>query len=285
MSRFSGYAPPKVWNWDSASGGRFSNINRPFAGPIHDSILPIGDHHLQLYSLGTPNGVKVTILLEEMLAQGFQDAEYDAHLIDFFNGDQFGSGFVKVNPNSKIPALMDYSDPSPVRVFESCAILLYLCEKFNAFLPTEALERAECLSWVFWQASSAPFLGGGFGHFYQYAPIKIEYAINRYSLEIKRQFDVLDKRLSDNPYLGGSNYSIADMAVWPWYGAMFFENFYSAIDFLDIESYAHLRRWAYELGERDAVIRGRKVNRTWGLASDQVPTRNSDADFHTLKRD
>ena len=285
MSSFSGYSPPKTWNWDSASGGRFSNINRPVAGATHDLALPIGNHPLQLYSLGTPNGVKVTILLEELLALGVRAAEYDAHLVDFFEGDQFSSGFVEINPNSKIPALLDCSGPNPVRVFESGAILLYLGEKFNAFLPKDGSERAECISWVFWQTSSAPFFGGGFGHFYHYAPPKIEYAINRYSMEIKRQFDVLNTCLSQAKYLCGSNYTIADISVWPWYGAMFFENFYSAREFLDIDSYAHVKRWAYELGERDAVRRGRKVNRTWGSPGEQVPERHSDADFEVPKQD
>ena len=244
MSRHSGYIPPKTWMWDMASGGRFAGINRPIAGPTHDKILPIGNHTLQLYSLGTPNGVKITTLLEELLALGIHDAEYDAHLIDFFNGDQFGSGFVELNPNLKIPALMDYSDPSPARVFESGAILIYLGEKFNAFFPREGSQRAECFAWMFWLSSNAPLFGGGFGHFYQYAPVKIRYAINRCSLEIKRQFDVLNSRLSEGKYLCGSDYTIADIAVWPWYGAMFFENFYAAAEFLNIDAYAHLKRWA-----------------------------------------
>ena len=280
MPQFSGYSPPKVWQWDRASGGRFSNINRPVGGATHEKDLPLGNHPLQLYSLGTPNGVKVTILLEELLAQGIDEAEYDAHMIDFFEGEQFGSGFVEINPNSKIPALMDYSDTNPVRVFESGAILMYLCEKFDAFLPREGLKRCECLSWMFWLTSSAPLFGGGFGHFYQYAPVKIRYAINRYCLEIKRQFDVLNSRLSEGEYLCGSDYTIADIAVWPWYGAMFFENFYAAAEFLYIDAYAHLKRWAHKLGERDAVNRGREVNRIWGTSKDQVPERHSDADFH-----
>lgn len=283
MYGFSSYSPPKVWQWNSASGGRFSNINRPIAGATHDKVLPSGNHPLQLYSLGTPNGVKVTILLEELLAQGINEAEYDAHMIDFFEGDQFGSGFVAVNPNSKIPALMDCSNTNPVRVFESGAILMYLGEKFDAFFPREGFKRGECLSWIFWTTSSAPIFGGGFGHFYHYAPMKIEYAINHYSKEIKRQFDVLNSRLSCNKYICGPDYTIADIAIWPWYGAMIFENFYSAKEFLDIDSYAHLKRWAYELGERDAVKRGRKVNRTWGSTNDQVPERHSDDDFYGEK--
>ncbi|EHR71253.1 glutathione S-transferase [Burkholderiales bacterium JOSHI_001] len=282
MSDTPEYIPPKVWVWNKANGGRFANINRPIAGPTHDKELPVGKHPLQLYSLATPNGVKVTVMLEELLALGHAGAEYDAWLIRINDGDQFGSGFVGVNPNSKIPALMDRSGPTPIRVFESGAILLHLAQKFGAFLPTDAAERAECLSWLFWQMGSAPYLGGGFGHFYAYAPTKIEYAIDRFAMEAKRQLDVLDRRLAESPYLAGDAYSVADIAVWPWYGALAKGLVYEAGEFLQVQDYKHLQRWTEQIAQRPAVQRGRKVNRTWGDPSSQLHERHDASDFDAL---
>ncbi len=273
------YTPPRIWEWKQANGGQFANINRPIAGPTHEQPLPRGEHPLQLYSLATPNGVKVTIMLEELLALGKSGAEYDAWLIRIQQGDQFGSGFVEVNPNSKIPALMDHSSEQPVRVFESGAILLYLAEKFGALLPQDVASRTETLNWLFWQMGSAPYLGGGFGHFYQYAPVKIEYAIDRFSMEAKRQLDVLNRRLAESPYLGGSSYSIADIAVWPWYGALVLGQLYGAAEFLQVDDYPHVQRWAREIAERPAVQRGRRVNRTWGDEAEQLAERHSAADL------
>jgi len=260
----AGYSPAKVWQWNKESGGRFASINRPIAGPTHEKELPIGKHPLQLYSLGTPNGVKVTILLEELLALGHKGAEYDAWLINIGQGDQFGSGFVDVNPNSKIPALTDRSGPTPIRVFESGAILIHLAEKFGEFLPTDPAKRAEVMSWVMWLMGSAPFLGGGFGHFYAYAPFKIEYAIDRYAMEVKRQLDVLDRRLGESEYLGGSEYTIADIITWPWYGLLAKGGAYEAGEFLDVKSYTNVQRWTEQIGQRPAVKRGRIVNRAQG---------------------
>ena len=274
------YVPPQVWTWDKPSGGKFASINRPVAGPTHDKQLPVGDHPLQLYSLGTPNGVKVTIMLEELLAAGHRGAEYDAWLIDISEGDQFGSGFVDVNPNSKIPALMDRSGPKPIRIFESGAILVHLAEKFGAFLPTEPAARAEVLSWLFWQMGSAPYLGGGFGHFYAYAPFKIEYAIDRFAMEVKRQLDVLDRRLAESEYLGGAEYSIADIAVWPWYGLLAKGGAYGAGEFLDVQSYKHVQRWTDQIGKRAAVKRGRLVNRAQG--EPQLPERHDAAELDAV---
>jgi GST-like protein len=279
------YTPPTIWTWNKASGGQFASINRPIAGPTHEKALPVGRHPLQLYSLATPNGVKVTILLEELLALGHTGAEYDAWLIRIGDGDQFGSGFVEVNPNSKIPALMDHSGPEPVRVFESGAILVYLAEKFGAFLPTEPARRAECLSWLFWQMGSAPFLGGGFGHFYAYAPIKIEYAIDRYAMEVKRQLDVLDRRLAEQPYIAGADYTIADMAIWPWYGALVQGLVYGAGEFLQAQDYTHVQRWADLVAARPAVQRGRKVNRVHGDPASQLHERHDASDFETKTQD
>jgi GST-like protein len=279
MSDSTEYVPPKVWSWNKASGGRFANINRPIAGATHEQPLPVGQHPLQLYSLATPNGVKVTVLLEELLELGHAGAEYDAWLIQINEGQQFGSGFVEINPNSKIPALLDRSGPKPLRVFESGAILLYLAEKFGAFLPTDRATRTECLNWLFWQMGSAPYLGGGFGHFYAYAPIKIEYAIDRFAMEVKRQLDVLDRRLAEHAYLAGDAYTIADMAVWPWYGALAKGLQYGAAEFLSVQEYTHVQRWTDAIAERPAVQRGRRVNRNWGDAASQVPERHSAADF------
>ncbi|WP_454674413.1 glutathione-dependent disulfide-bond oxidoreductase [Achromobacter pestifer] len=279
------YVPPKVWTWNKASGGRFANINRPVSGPTHDKELPVGRHPLQLYSLGTPNGVKVTVMLEELLALGHGGAEYDAWLIRIGEGDQFGSGFVDVNPNSKIPALLDRSGPKPIRVFESGAILLYLAEKFGALLPKDPATRAECLSWLFWQMGSAPYLGGGFGHFYAYAPTKIEYAIDRFTMEVKRQLDVLDKRLADNEYLAGSDYTIADIAVWPWYGGLAKGWLYGAAEFLSVHDYKHVQRWADTIGARPAARRGRMVNRESGDLSSQLHERHDASDFDTRTQD
>jgi GST-like protein len=273
------YTPPKIWTWAKENGGQFASINRPIAGPTHDKTLPIGRHPLQLYSLATPNGVKVTVMLEELLALGHTGAEYDAWLIRISEGDQFGSGFVEVNPNSKIPALMDHSFPSPVRVFESGAILLYLAEKFGAFLPHETKIRAECLSWLFWQMGSAPYLGGGFGHFYAYAPTKIEYAIDRFTMEVKRQLDVLDRRLAETPYLAGDDYTIADIAVWPWYGRLATGQVYGAGEFLQVQEYKNLQRWTAAIGERPAVLRGQRVNRVFGDAAGQMAERHDGTDF------
>jgi GST-like protein len=279
------YTPPRVWTWNKASGGRFASINRPIAGPTHEQALPRGRHPLQLYSLGTPNGVKVTVLLEELLAAGHTGAEYDAWLVRIDQGQQFGSGFVAVNPNSKIPALLDCSGPQPVRVFESGAILVYLAEKFGAFLPTDPAQRAECLSWLFWQMGSAPFLGGGFGHFYAYAPSKIEYAIDRYAMEVKRQMDVLDRHLAEHTYLAGDSYTIADMAVWPWYGALAKGQLYEAGEFLQVQEYRHVLRWAEAIAQRPAVQRGRKVNRTFGDPASQLHERHDAGDFDTRTQD
>ncbi|MHA7112820.1 glutathione-dependent disulfide-bond oxidoreductase [Pseudomonas promysalinigenes] len=273
------YVPPKVWRNDAASGGQFASINRPIAGPTHDKQLPIGNHPLQLYSLATPNGVKVTILLEELLALGHSGAEYDAWLIRIGDGDQFSSGFVEVNPNSKIPALLDRSVEPPVRVFESGSILLHLAEKFGALLPTAPAERTETLNWLFWQMGAAPYLGGGFGHFYVYAPEKIEYAINRFTMEAKRQLDVLERRLAVSKYLGGERYSIADIAVWPWYGQLVLGKLYDAAEFLAVDEYPNLQRWARAIAERPAVQRGTRVNRTWGDEASRVPERHSAADL------
>ncbi|MBL8490075.1 MAG: glutathione-dependent disulfide-bond oxidoreductase [Rhodocyclaceae bacterium] len=285
MDNSSAYTPPRVWTAAKDRGGRFANINRPVAGATHEKDLPVGRHPLQLYSLGTPNGVKVTVMLEELLEAGHAGAEYDAWLIRITEGEQFGSGFVAVNPNSKIPALVDRSGPEPVRVFESGAILVYLAEKFGAFLPAEGARRAECLSWLFWQMGSAPFLGGGFGHFYAYAPSKIEYAIDRYAMEVKRQLDVLDRRLAESPYVAGEEYTIADMAIWPWYGALAKGQLYEAGEFLQVEAYAHVLRWTDELARRPAVRRGRMVNRTTGNPASQLHERHDRSDFDTRTQD
>src|SRR6195256_1746065 len=279
------YTPPKVWTWQKRTGGRFDNITRPIAGATHEKELPVGRHPLQLYSLGTPNGVKVTIMLEELLALGHKGAEYDAWLIRIGEGDQFGSGFVAVNPNSKIPALVDRSGPTPIRVFESGAILLYLAEKFGAFLPKEGAAHAECLSWLFWQMGSAPYLGGGFGHFYAYAPTKIEYAIDRFAMETKRQLDVLDRRLAESKYLAGDDYTIADIAVWPWYGGLAKGLLYGAGEFLAVEDYKKTQRWADKLLERPAVKRGRMVNRLSGDPASQLHERHEANDFDTNTQD
>ena len=279
------YTPPKVWTWNKGNGGRFASINRPIAGPTHDKELPVGRHPLQLYSLATPNGQKVTIMLEELLALGHAGAEYDAWLIKIGDGDQFGSGFVAVNPNSKIPALLDRGGPKPIRVFESGAILMHLAEKFGAFLPTEPGARAECLSWLFWQMGSAPYVGGGFGHFYAYAPTKIEYAIDRFAMETKRQLDVLDRRLAESAYLAGDEYTIADIAVFPWYGGLVKGWSYGAAEFLQVHEYKHVLRWADAILERPAVPRGRKVNRVHGELSDQLHERHDASDFDTKTQD
>jgi GST-like protein len=280
------YTPPKVWVWNKPSGGRFANINRPIAGPTHEKELPVGRHPLQLYSLGTPNGVKVTIMLEELLALGHKGAEYDAWLIRIGEGHQFGSGFVAVNPNSKIPALMDRSGPTPIRVFETAAILMYLAEKFGEFLPTEAGARAECLSWLFWQMGSAPYLGGGFGHFYAYAPTKIEYAIDRFAMETKRQLDVLDRRLAESEYVAGPAYTIADMAIFPWYGGLAKGWLYGdSAQFLSVHEYKNVQRWADALLARPAVKRGRMVNRLSGEPSSQLHERHDASDFETKTQD
>jgi GST-like protein len=275
----SGYTPPKVWTWEPGNGGRFANINRPVAGPTHDKPLNVGKHPLQLHSLATPNGVKVTILLEELLAAGITDAEYDAWLINIMEGDQFGSGFVEANPNSKIPALVDRSVTPPQRVFESGSILMYLAEKFNAFIPDTLAGRTECFNWLFWQMGSAPILGGGFGHFYAYAPEKYEYPINRFTMEIKRQLDVLDRHLADNTFLCGDDYSIADISVWPWYGWLVQNKVYDAAEFIEAHSYTHVLRWANAIAERPAVKRGVKVNRTWGEEDEQVHERHDSSDL------
>lgn len=285
MTTSDEYVPPKVWEWDKSSGGKFANINRPVSGPTHDKELPRGEHPLQLHSLATPNGVKVTIMLEELLALGHAGAEYDAYLINISEGDQFSSGFVEINPNSKIPALLDTSTPTPTRVFESGAILLYLAEKFNAFIPTNPSERAETLSWLFWQMGSAPYLGGGFGHFYAYAPEKIEYPINRFAMEVKRQLDVLDQRLAENQYISGDEYTIADMAIWPWYGGLMAHGIYEAAEFLETASYKHLNRWTDEIGQRDAVKRGKMVNRQWGEPHEQLVERHAGSDFENMTQD
>ena len=278
------YVPPRIWVWNKATGGRFANINRPIAGPTHDKDLPVGRHPFQLYSLATPNGVKVTVMLEELLALGHAEAEYDAWLIRIGEGDQFGSGFVAVNPNSKIPALVDRSGPTPIRVFESGAILMHLAEKFGAFLPREANARAECLSWLFWQMGSAPYLGGGFGHFYAYAPSKIEYAIDRFAMEVKRQLDVLDRRLAESEYVA-DEYTIADMAIWPWYGGLAKGLLYEGGEFLQVQDYKNVQRWADAIAERPAVQRGRKVNRVTGEPSSQLHERHDAGDFDTGTQD
>lgn len=285
MSNTPGYTPPKVWTWTKPSGGQFASINRPVAGPTHERTLPRGRHPLQLYSLATPNGVKVTVMLEELLAAGHSGAEYDAWLIRINEGDQFGSGFVDVNPNSKIPALLDCSGPAPIRVFESGAILLYLAEKFGAFVPTDPARRAECLSWLFWQVGSAPYVGGGLGHFYAYAPTKIEYAIDRFAMETKRQMDVLDRRLGESRYVAGDEYTIADMAIWPWYGGMAKGLLYEAGEFLQVQDYRNVIRWADEIGARPAVKRGRMVNRVMGPLDSQLHERHDASDFDTRTQD
>ena len=279
------YTPPAVWTWSQANGGKFANINRPVAGSTHEKALPVGRHPMQLYSLGTPNGVKVTVMLEELLALGHAGAEYDAWLIRINDGDQFGSGFVAVNPNSKIPALVDRSGPEPIRVFESGAILIHLAEKFGALMPGESAARAECLSWLFWQMGSAPFLGGGFGHFYAYAPSKFEYAIDRYAMEVKRQLDVLDRRLAESRYLAGDEYTIADIAVWPWYGALVKGQLYGAGEFLSVKDYGNVLRWTDEIVKRPAARRGRMVNRTFGEPSSQLHERHDASDFETRTAD
>jgi GST-like protein len=279
MSDTQTYTPPKVWTWDKESGGKFANINRPVAGATHEKELPVGKHPLQLYSLATPNGVKVTVLLEELLALGKSEAEYDAWLINIGEGDQFGSGFVEINPNSKIPALLDRSTNPPIRVFESGAILVYLAEKFGAFLPTEPAQRAECMSWLFWQMGSVPYLGGGFGHFYAYAPEKYEYPINRYTMEVKRQLDVLDQNLASRRYLCGDEYNIADIANHAWYGALVAGKLYDGGEFLDVQSYTNVQRWMEDIRDRPAVKRGRRVNRVWGEEENQLAERHDASDL------
>jgi GST-like protein len=281
MSSHIEYEPPKVWKWESETGGEWAGINRPTAGPRHKKALPVGKHPLQLYSLATPNGQKATILLEELLARGETGAEYDAHLIKIGDGEQFGSGFVEANPNSKIPALMDHSTDPPRRVFESGSILIYLAEKFGHFLPAQGAARTEVLSWLFWQVGSAPYLGGGFGHFYTYAPMKLQYPIDRFTMEVKRQLDVLNRQLADHPYIAGETYSIADMAIWPWYGGLVLNTVYEAAEFLEASSYTHVMRWAEELHHRPAVRRGRMVNRTFGPLEDQLSERHDATDFDT----
>ena len=285
MTETPPYTPPAVWTWNKENGGRFANINRPISGATHEQDLPVGQHPLQLYSLATPNGIKVTVMLEELLALGHTGAEYDAWLIRINDGQQFGSGFVAANPNSKIPALVDHSGPTPIRVFESGAILLYLAEKFGAFLPTDAAGRAECFSWLFWQMGSAPYLGGGFGHFYAYAPEKIEYAIDRFAMEVKRQLHVLDTRLGEVEYLAGKDYTIADMAVWPWYGGLAKGALYGAGEFLQVQEYKNLQRWTDQIGERAAVKRGRMVNAAWGEPANQLLERHDASDFETKTQD
>lgn len=279
------YTPPKVWTWDKENGGKWAGLNRPTAGATHDRQLPIGKHPLQLYSLATPNGVKVTVMLEELLALGFEGAQYDAHLISITDGDQFGSGFVEVNPNSKIPAMLDRSTTPPTRIFESGAILLYLAEKFATLMPADHAERAECLSWLFWQMGSAPFLGGGFGHFYSYAPEPMEYPINRYAMEVKRQLDVLDRHLAANDYLSGASYTIADIANWTWYGELVLGHLYDAAEFLEVKSYRNVLRWAQAIENRPAVERGCMVNRTWGEPAGQLHERHDASDFEKRTQD
>jgi GST-like protein len=285
MSNATEYTPAQIWTWNKANGGRFASTNRPVAGATHDKELPVGRHPLQLYSLGTPNGVKVTVMLEELLALGHAGAEYDAWLIKIGDGDQFGSGFVAINPNSKIPALLDRSGPTPIRVFESGAILMHLAEKFGVFLPTQAAARAECLSWLFWQMGSAPYLGGGFGHFYAYAPTKMEYPIDRFAMEVKRELDVLDRRLAESEYLAGADYTIADIAVWPWYGGLVKGWLYGAAEFLQVQDYKHVQRWANAIGERPAAQRGRMVNRLSGEPASQLHERHEATDFDTKTQD
>ena len=273
------YNPPKIWKWDKENGGKFANINRPTSGSRFESALPVGKHPIQLYSMGTPNGAKVTILLEELLEAGIKEAEYDAYLIDIFKGEQFGSGFVEINPNSKIPALIDNSNIEPIKVFESGAILLYLAQKFNKFFPVDKRSEAVCISWLFWQMGSTPYLGGGFGHFYAYAPFKQEYPINRFAMETKRQLDVLDKQLAKNEYIMGDDYSIADIAIFPWYGGLAFHGLYNAREFLELDSYKNLIRWGENINSRPAVTRGKRVNKTWGPEEEQLKERHSGADF------
>jgi GSH-dependent disulfide-bond oxidoreductase len=285
MNEPSNYVPPKVWQWNKNNGGQFASINRPVAGATHTKELPVGEHPMQLYSLATPNGVKVTVMLEELLALGHKGAEYDAWIVRISEGQQFSSGFVAVNPNSKIPALLDRSGPEPLRVFESGAILMHLAEKFGAFLPSGGKARSECLSWLFWQMGSAPFMGGGFGHFYAYAPHKIEYAIDRYAMETKRQLDVLNQHLAERRYMAGDDYSVADMAIWPWYGGMVKGQLYEAGEFLDVGIYTHVIRWADEIAKRPAVQRGRKVNRAWGEPASQLHERHAASDFDTQTQD
>lgn len=285
MTDSTDYIPPKVWTWDSENGGNWASINRPIAGATKQQELPVGKHPLQLYSLATPNGQKVTNMLEELLELGISEAEYDAYVINIGEGDQFGSDFVAINPNSKIPALMDHSTTPPTRVFESAAILLYLAEKFNVLVPTEPSARAECMSWLFWQMGSAPYLGGGFGHFYSYAPFKSEYAINRFSMEVKRQLDVLDRQLADNTYISGEDYTIADIAIFPWYGMLVVGELYDAQEFLDVASYKNVTRWANQIVQRDAVKRGSMVNRIWGPEERQLRERHDADDFNTKTQD
>jgi len=285
MSETAEYVPPKVWQWNKENGGRFASINRPIAGPTQDKDLPVGKHPMQLYSLGTPNGVKITVMLEELLALGHSGAEYDAWLINIGEGDQFGSGFVDVNPNSKIPALMDHSTAKPTRIFESGAMLIYLAEKFDAFMPKDPTKRTECLSWLMWLMGSAPYLGGGFGHFYAYAPMKIEYCVDRFAMEVKRQLDVLDRHLADNKFMAGDEYSIADMAIWPWYGAMVKGVLYEAGEFLEVHTYKNVIRWTDEIAQRPAVKRGRMVNRVWGAEDSQLAERHDASDFDGKKLD
>lgn len=285
MNDATSYTPPKVWKWEQENGGAFANINRPIAGPTHDKELPVGKHPLQLYSLATPNGVKVTVLLEELLAKGHTGAEYDAWLVKIRDGEQFGSGFVSANPNSKIPVLVDHSTATPTRVFESGSILLYLAEKFGEFLPKDPAKRTETLNWLFWQMGSAPYLGGGFGHFYAYAPVKIEYCIDRFAMEVKRQLDVLDRQLADNEYIAGDEYTIADMAIWPWYGAVINNAVYEAAEFLDAASYRNMVRWTKQIGQRPAVKRGRMVNRAMGDPASQLHERHDASDFETRTQD
>ena len=279
------YEPPKVWKWDAESGGRFAKINRPIAGPTHEKDLPVGEHPFQLYSLATPNGVKVTVMFEELLALGHSGAEYDAYLINIGEGNQFSSGFVAANPNSKIPALVDHSTQPPTRVFESGAILLYLAERFGEFLPTDHAARTECLCWLFWQMGSAPYLGGGFGHFYAYAPEKFEYAINRFTMEVKRQLDVLDRHLADSEYMAGSEYTIADMAIWPWYGALAAGKLYGSAEFIEAHAYEHVNRWSSQIARRPAVKRGQMVNRAFGRPEKQLRERHAASDFETRTQD
>ncbi|PVZ66676.1 glutathione-dependent disulfide-bond oxidoreductase [Pelagibaculum spongiae] len=285
MSNDSAYVPAKVWKWVGENGGVWGSMNRPTAGATHDKELPVGKHPLQLYSMATPNGVKITVMLEELLALGISEAEYDAYLIRIGEGDQFGSGFVDANPNSKIPALVDMSTEQPTKVFESGSILLYLAEKFNAFIPAEPAGRTECLNWLFWQMGSAPYLGGGFGHFYHYAPEKIEYCIDRFAMEVKRQLDVLDKQLANNRYIAGDEYTIADIAIWPWYGALVMNQAYEAAEFLDTDSYQHVNRWANEILARPAVQRGKMVNKSWGELEEQLHERHAASDFETATQD
>ncbi|ATC87357.1 glutathione-dependent disulfide-bond oxidoreductase [Pseudoalteromonas sp. NZS127_1] len=279
MSDKNEYTPPKVWTWESESGGKFASINRPIAGATHDKTLPIGEHAFQLYSLATPNGQKATIMFEELLQLGCTDADYDAYLINIGDGDQFGSDFVDINPNSKIPALMDHSTTPPTRIFESGSILQYLAEKFDVLIPKDLKAKTECRNWLFWQMGSAPYLGGGFGHFYSYAPSKMQYPIDRFTMETKRQLDVLNRHLSENEYMAGDEYSIADIAIWPWYGSLVLGALYDAAEFLDVASYTHVVRWATQISERPAVKRGRRVNRTWGPEEEQMAERHNDSDF------